>query len=243
MDQAGASRGLKEMSSLFSQLKPKLSPYAVEKWNNVFFSFVIELGTQKVATVGHFIISEEAKTISTRQEHSISKSDCSQTISFCLNYYAFQCSNASLFSKHSLFQYHSRHNYFPLFQRRFPLDFGCILECYLLVCFGFEVDCREDSKKSVYIDSIQNSILLLREITGSVLLRNVTNSIVSVCCEQLRVHCSTDVLFCLEIPNHPVIEDSHHVFFTEKGITWSQPRSTTVEKVHVFSSFNIESLQ
>ena len=66
MDQAGASRGLKEMSSLFSQLKPKLSPYAVEKWNNVFFSFVIELGTQKVATVGHFIISEEAKTISTR---------------------------------------------------------------------------------------------------------------------------------------------------------------------------------
>lgn len=112
----------------------------------------------------------------------------------------------------------------------------------MLVCFGFEVDCREDSKKSVYIDSIQNSILLLREITGSVLLRNVTNSIVSVCCEQLRVHCSTDVLFCLEIPNHPVIEDSHHVFFTEKGITWSQPRSTTVEKVHVFSSFNIESL-
>lgn len=65
MDQAGASRGLKEMSSLFSQLKPKLSPYAVEKWNNVFFSFVFVLGTQKVATVGHFIISEEAKTIST----------------------------------------------------------------------------------------------------------------------------------------------------------------------------------
>ena len=78
---------------------------------------------------------------------------------------------------------------------------------------------------------MKDSVILLREITGSVYVKDVANSIISVNCQQIRIHCTTDSLFCLQIPNHPVIEDSKGVSFAENAFIWSHELSTSVQSV------------
>ena len=85
-------------------------------------------------------------------------------------------------------------------------------------------------------------MILIREITGSVYVKDVSNSIISVNCQQIRIHCTTNSLFCLQIPNHPVIEDSNSVSFSENVFIWGQELAASVQSVLTLDPYYIESI-
>ncbi|CBK23977.2 uncharacterized protein [Blastocystis hominis] len=86
-----------------------------------------------------------------------------------------------------------------------------------------------DISSSLLTLSVKDSVILIREITGSVYVKDVSNSIISVNCQQIRIHCTTNSLFCLQIPNHPVIEDSNSVSFSENVFIWGQELAASVQ--------------
>ena len=67
------------------------------------------------------------------------------------------------------------------------------------------------------VDKIENSIFLMKEIDGSVMIHHATNCLVICSCLQIRIHNSSDSFFALSIPNHPVIEDCDRVWFGENN--------------------------
>lgn len=100
----------------------------------------------------------------------------------------------------------------------------------------------EETKKGIFICSVKDSVILLREITGSVYVKDVSNSIISVNCQQIRIHNTTNSLFCLQIPNHPVIEDSNGVLFSENVFIWSLETESSAENVFTLDQCYVESI-
>ena len=114
--------------------------------------------------------------------------------------------------------------------------------CSLCILFTHFLHDSEETKRGIFISSVKDSVILLREITGSVYVKDVSNSIISVNCQQIRIHCTTNSLFCLQIPNHPVIEDSNSVSFSENVFIWSQELSASIQNVLAMDQYYVESI-
>ena len=111
--------------------------------------------------------------------------------------------------------------------------------CILFTPFSHD---SEETKRGIFISSVKDSVILIREITGSVYVKDVSNSIISVNCQQIRIHCTTNSLFCLQIPNHPVIEDSNSVSFSENVFIWGQELASSVQSVLTLDPYYVESI-
>ncbi|KAG2136047.1 tubulin binding cofactor C-domain-containing protein [Suillus clintonianus] len=87
------------------------------------------------------------------------------------------------------------------------------------------------SLSALHIRDIQNSILILGTVDGSIMLHNLTNCVVVAGCHQFRMHNSTAVDAYLDITSNPIIESCDQVRFgaypTElKTTTEQQPLVT-----------------
>lgn len=80
------------------------------------------------------------------------------------------------------------------------------------------------SLSALHIRDIQNSILILGTVDGSIMLHNLTNCVVVARCHQFRMHNSTAVDAYLDITSNPIIESCDQVRF---GIYPSELKITT----------------
>jgi len=69
------------------------------------------------------------------------------------------------------------------------------------------------SLSALHISDIQDSILILGHVDGSIMLHNLTNCVVVAGCHQFRMHNSTAVDAYLDIASNPIIENCDHVRF------------------------------
>ncbi|KAG1859996.1 tubulin binding cofactor C-domain-containing protein [Suillus tomentosus] len=69
------------------------------------------------------------------------------------------------------------------------------------------------SLSALHIRDIQNSILILGSVDGSIMLHNLTNCVVVAGCHQFRMHNSTAVDAYLDITSNPIIESCDQVRF------------------------------
>ncbi|KAG1737492.1 TBCC-domain-containing protein [Suillus paluster] len=69
------------------------------------------------------------------------------------------------------------------------------------------------SLSALHIRDIQNSILILGTVDGSIMLHDLTNCVVVARCHQFRMHNSTAVDAYLDITSNPIIESCDHVRF------------------------------
>lgn len=69
------------------------------------------------------------------------------------------------------------------------------------------------SLSALHIRDIQNSILILGTVNGSIMLHNLTNCVVVAGCHQFRMHNSTAVDAYLDITSSPIIESCDQVRF------------------------------
>ncbi|KAH7910918.1 tubulin binding cofactor C-domain-containing protein [Hygrophoropsis aurantiaca] len=67
---------------------------------------------------------------------------------------------------------------------------------------------------AVHVRKLSNSVLLLPNIQGSVMLHELSNCVVVTGCHQFRMHGSTDVDVYLSIPSNPIIEHCSRIRFT-----------------------------
>ncbi|KAG1890082.1 tubulin binding cofactor C-domain-containing protein [Suillus subluteus] len=80
------------------------------------------------------------------------------------------------------------------------------------------------SLSALHIRDIQNSILILGTVDGSIMLHNLTNCVVVAGCHQFRIHNSTAVDAYLDITSNPIIESCDQVRF---GVYPSELKITT----------------
>ncbi|KAG1752139.1 tubulin binding cofactor C-domain-containing protein [Suillus lakei] len=80
------------------------------------------------------------------------------------------------------------------------------------------------SLSALHIRDIQNSILILGTVDGSIMLHNLTNCVVVAGCHQFRMHNSTAVDAYLDITSNPIIESCDQVRF---GVYPSELKTTT----------------
>ncbi|KAG2064568.1 hypothetical protein BDR04DRAFT_1235017 [Suillus decipiens] len=80
------------------------------------------------------------------------------------------------------------------------------------------------SLSALHIRDIQNSILILGTVDGSIMLHNLTNCVVVADCHQFRMHNSTAVDAYLDITSNPIIESCDQVRF---GVYPSELKTTT----------------
>lgn len=73
---------------------------------------------------------------------------------------------------------------------------------------------RKDTKKSVHLSDINNSLIFIYHVDGSILGHRITNSILIAACLQCRIHDTSNSLLSLSIPNHPVIENCKQLVFS-----------------------------
>lgn len=69
------------------------------------------------------------------------------------------------------------------------------------------------SLSALHIRDIQNSILILGTVDGSIMLHNLTSCVVVAGCHQFRMHNSTAVDAYLDITSNPIIESCNQVRF------------------------------
>ncbi|KZV75652.1 TBCC-domain-containing protein [Peniophora sp. CONT] len=74
-------------------------------------------------------------------------------------------------------------------------------------------DGGEERLTALHIRDIRDSILLLPEVAGSVLLHNLERCILVVGCHQYRMHTSKDVRVFLSVSSNPVIEHCSAIGF------------------------------
>lgn len=89
----------------------------------------------------------------------------------------------------------------------------------------------DEKKKSIHLTNIKNSIVVFKEVNGSVLIHDCSNCLFVVNCLQIRIHNSQSCCFSLYIPNHPVIEDCHEVFFCPPCIIWKDEKKLPESEV------------
>ncbi|KAG1776461.1 tubulin binding cofactor C-domain-containing protein [Suillus placidus] len=87
------------------------------------------------------------------------------------------------------------------------------------------------SLSALHIRDIQNSILILGTVDGSIMLHNLTNCVVVAGCHQFRMHNSTFIDAYLDITSNPIIESCDQVRFGMypselKTITGQEPLVT-----------------
>ena len=107
--------------------------------------------------------------------------------------------------------------------KQFPIDCVAIHSSLLPI--------RKEKKKSIHINTVSNSVIILREINGSVMIHNASNCLFIVSCLQIRIHTSINSLFSLCIPNHPVIEDCDYVSFSDLCLSWNDGKTLLIDKV------------
>ena len=88
-----------------------------------------------------------------------------------------------------------------------------------------------ESKKSIQMKNVQDSVILICDVRGSILINDMESCMVTARCEQIRIHNSRDALYALTIPNHPIIEDCSSVFFAEDRSVWVHDGGKPVSKV------------
>ena len=93
---------------------------------------------------------------------------------------------------------------------------------------------RYASKKSIHVRNVRDSIVLLRDVRGSILVHDVEKCMFTSRCEQIRIHSSKNTLFALAIPNHPIIEDCSSLFFAEDTSVWDGETNRAVNAVIVY---------
>jgi hypothetical protein len=69
------------------------------------------------------------------------------------------------------------------------------------------------SLSALHIHDIENSILVLGTVDGSIMLHNLTNCVVVAECHQFRMHNSTAVDAYLDITSNPIVESCDQVRF------------------------------
>lgn len=67
---------------------------------------------------------------------------------------------------------------------------------------------------ALYIAGISNSLIIAPQVTGSVFVINVQNSVLLVGCRQYRMHKSKDTTIFLKCSSHPIIEHSSDLSFS-----------------------------
>ena len=60
---------------------------------------------------------------------------------------------------------------------------------------------RCETKKSIHVKNVKGSIVLLRDVKGSILVNDAESCMFTSHCEQIRIHNSKNTLFALAIPN------------------------------------------
>ncbi|KAG1812142.1 tubulin binding cofactor C-domain-containing protein [Suillus subaureus] len=83
------------------------------------------------------------------------------------------------------------------------------------------------SLSALHIRDIQNSILILGTVDGSIMLHNLTNCVVVAGCHQFRMHNSTAVDAYLDITSNPIIESCDQVRF---GVYPNELKTTTKQQ-------------
>lgn len=83
------------------------------------------------------------------------------------------------------------------------------------------------SLSALHIRDIQNSILILGTVDGSIMLHNLTNCVVVAGCHQFRMHNSTAVDAYLDITSNPIIESCDQVRF---GVYPSELKTATEQQ-------------
>ncbi|KAK8823344.1 hypothetical protein WA577_002265, partial [Blastocystis sp. JDR] len=86
-----------------------------------------------------------------------------------------------------------------------------LTSCVVIIC---------ETKKSIHVKNVKGSIVLLRDVKGSILVNDAESCMFTSHCEQIRIHNSKNTLFALAIPNHPIIEDCSSLFFAEDTSVW-----------------------
>lgn len=79
--------------------------------------------------------------------------------------------------------------------------------------------------------NVRDSIILICDVRGSVLINDLESCMVTARCEQIRIHNSKNALFALRIPNHPIIEDCSSVSFAEDRSVWVRDCAAPVSRV------------
>jgi len=72
---------------------------------------------------------------------------------------------------------------------------------------------QELSLSAVHVAHLSDSILLLPQIKGSMLLHNIKNCVIVASCHQFRMHDSLAVDVYLNISSNPIIETSNNIRF------------------------------
>ena len=93
---------------------------------------------------------------------------------------------------------------------------------------------RYETKKSIHVKNVKESIVMLRDVKGSILVNDAESCMFTSHCEQIRIHNSKNTLFALAIPNHPIIEDCSSLFFAEDTSVWDGEAPRKVGTVIVF---------
>ncbi|KAG2159397.1 tubulin binding cofactor C-domain-containing protein [Suillus bovinus] len=83
---------------------------------------------------------------------------------------------------------------------------------------------------ALHIRDIQNTILILGTVDGSIMLHNLINCVVVVECHQFRMHNSTAIDAYLEITSNPIIESCDQVRF---GVYPGELKTTTDQQARV----------
>ncbi|KAG1877746.1 tubulin binding cofactor C-domain-containing protein [Suillus subalutaceus] len=113
------------------------------------------------------------------------------------------------------------------FKRKIKIPASASTETATATCSG---ECTSDTSFNNIYD-IQNSILILGIVDGSIMLHNLTNCVVVAGCHQFRMHNSTAVDAYLDITSNPIIESCDQVRFgmypSELKMTTDQPPLVT----------------
>ncbi|EPQ51906.1 TBCC-domain-containing protein [Gloeophyllum trabeum ATCC 11539] len=67
---------------------------------------------------------------------------------------------------------------------------------------------------AIHVRNVTNSVLILGNVTGSVLLHDVQRCILVLRCHQFRMHTSKETDVYLSIPSNPIIEHSSRIRFS-----------------------------
>ncbi|TFY62958.1 hypothetical protein EVG20_g6513 [Dentipellis fragilis] len=93
------------------------------------------------------------------------------------------------------------------------LTISNLKRCIVDLCTPVEGSTLTSPFSTLHIRDIQDTILILPIISGSVMLHNLTRCVLAVGCHQFRMHHSTAVDVYLTIPSNPIIEHCSRIRF------------------------------
>ncbi|KAH8829117.1 tubulin binding cofactor C-domain-containing protein [Flagelloscypha sp. PMI_526] len=89
------------------------------------------------------------------------------------------------------------------------------------------------SLSALYVSKIQQSILVLPDVKGSLILHDLNNCILLVHCHQFRIHTSSNVTIYISCPSPPIIESCSSLRFISSPFPDSIPFTTAQDFSHV----------